>query len=216
MSTHRNTFARSLHDLGLATWFGGSLMGAVGVNRAAAAAARTKDTTSVAGAGWSAWTPVNLVAIGAYLVGGIELTLENKGRLVAQRGVTSTAIAKGGLTGVALLATAYSRVIGQRIIAAEDTPADDGTTPIERTSPEVAAAQRQLAVLQWVIPATTGSLIVMSALMGEQQRPSAVVHGVAERFVSHLPSMPHLPSSEQLAPVLEHLPVAPLRRIVND
>jgi hypothetical protein len=24
-----NTFARSLHDLGLAAWFGGSLMGAV-------------------------------------------------------------------------------------------------------------------------------------------------------------------------------------------
>ena len=56
----------------------------------------------------------------------------------------------------------------------------------------------------------------MPALMGERQRPSAMVHGVAERFVSHLPSMPHLPSSEQLAPVLEHLPVAPLRRIVND
>ena len=29
-----NTLARSLHDLGLATWFGGSLMGAVGLNGA--------------------------------------------------------------------------------------------------------------------------------------------------------------------------------------
>ena len=32
-----NTVARSLHDLGLAAWFGGSLMGAVGLNGAAAA-----------------------------------------------------------------------------------------------------------------------------------------------------------------------------------
>ena len=31
-----NTLARSLHDLGLAAWFGGSLMGAVGLNGAAA------------------------------------------------------------------------------------------------------------------------------------------------------------------------------------
>jgi hypothetical protein len=31
-----NTVARSLHDLGLAAWFGGSLMGAVGLNGAAA------------------------------------------------------------------------------------------------------------------------------------------------------------------------------------
>jgi hypothetical protein len=29
-----NTLSRSLHDLGLATWFGGSLMGAVGLNGA--------------------------------------------------------------------------------------------------------------------------------------------------------------------------------------
>jgi hypothetical protein len=27
-----NTLARSLHDVGLAAWFGGSLMGAVGLN----------------------------------------------------------------------------------------------------------------------------------------------------------------------------------------
>lgn len=34
----RNTVVRSLHDLGAAAWFGGSLMGAVGVNGAAGAA----------------------------------------------------------------------------------------------------------------------------------------------------------------------------------
>jgi hypothetical protein len=32
-----NTLARSLHDVGLAAWFGGSRMGAVGLNGAAAA-----------------------------------------------------------------------------------------------------------------------------------------------------------------------------------
>ena len=31
--TADNTVSRSLHDLGLAAWFGGSLMGAVGLNR---------------------------------------------------------------------------------------------------------------------------------------------------------------------------------------
>src|SRR4051812_21266058 len=33
--SERNTLVRSLHDLGLAAWFGGSLMGAVGLNGAA-------------------------------------------------------------------------------------------------------------------------------------------------------------------------------------
>jgi len=34
--SERNTVVRSLHDLGLAAWFGGSLAGAVGINGAAA------------------------------------------------------------------------------------------------------------------------------------------------------------------------------------
>jgi hypothetical protein len=211
VTTHRDTFARSLHDLGLAAWFGGSLMGAVGVNGSAAAAARTKDSTSVAGAGWSAWTPVNLVAIGAHLVGGADLMLANKGRVVGQRGVGGASLAKLALTAVALGATGYSRAIGQKVIEA-DTPAEDGTTPLEGTDPSIASAQRQLAVLQWIIPASTGALIVLSAVMGEQQRSTEVARGVSGRIVGHLPSGPerHSPgqaAKDALAPLLDALPV---------
>ena len=39
MSSNRNTVIRSLHDLGVAAWFGGALMGAVALNGA------TKDLT---------------------------------------------------------------------------------------------------------------------------------------------------------------------------
>jgi hypothetical protein len=56
-----NTLARSLHDLGLAAWFGGSLMGAVGLNGAAAVVDRPQQRLRVANAGWARWTPVNLV-----------------------------------------------------------------------------------------------------------------------------------------------------------
>src|SRR5580693_7837599 len=34
MASNRNTIIRSMHDLGAAAWFGGTLMGAVGVNGA--------------------------------------------------------------------------------------------------------------------------------------------------------------------------------------
>src|SRR5687768_1094103 len=94
--------ARSLNDLGLAAWFGGSLMGAVGLNHAAARAASSAQTGTVAGEGWSAWTPVNFAAIGAHLVGSTALAAGNKGRVVGQRGVASVSLAKTALTGVAL------------------------------------------------------------------------------------------------------------------
>ena len=62
MST-RNTVIRSLHDLGAAAWFGGSLMGAIGVNGAASAVREPQDRARVASVGWAKWSPVNAAAI---------------------------------------------------------------------------------------------------------------------------------------------------------
>src|ERR687896_1818463 len=100
-----NTVARSLHDIGLAAWFGGSLMGAIGVNGAAAEAESPSERSKVANAGWARWTPVNLAAIAAHLWGGVMLTLANKGRITGQRGVASTSAAKTLVTLAALGAT---------------------------------------------------------------------------------------------------------------
>ena len=44
--------ARSIHDLTAAAWFGGSLMGAIGVNGAAAAAQLPQERTRLPNIGW--------------------------------------------------------------------------------------------------------------------------------------------------------------------
>ena len=178
-----NSLARSLHDTGLAAWFGGSLMGAIGVNGAAAEVDPPGQRARVANAGWARWTPVNAAAIGAHLLGGAVLTSANKGRVAAQQGVATWTGIKVALTVAALGATAYSRVLGKRIEQAGDVPVEGGTTPSAQTPPEVESAQRQLNLLQWVIPALTGALLVVNARMGEQQRPKEVVSGVARRFL---------------------------------
>jgi hypothetical protein len=49
----KTTLAQSLHDLGLATWFGGSLMRAVGLNGAAAMVDQPEQRLRVANAGWA-------------------------------------------------------------------------------------------------------------------------------------------------------------------
>ena len=56
MAANDNSLARSLHDLGLAAWFGGSLMGAVRVNGAAAQVEEPEQRLRVANAGWNRWT----------------------------------------------------------------------------------------------------------------------------------------------------------------
>jgi hypothetical protein len=91
--TLRNTVVRSLHDLGAAAWFGGSLMGAVGVNGAADAVRDSQDRARVAAVGWARWSPVNAVAIAAHFIGGASILYANRGRAQYQAGVRANTIA---------------------------------------------------------------------------------------------------------------------------
>src|SRR3954468_11027710 len=101
---NRNTLAHFLHDAGLAAWFGGSLMGAIGVNGAAADVNDPRQRARVANAGWARWTPVNFGAIAAHVGGAAMLTYANKGRIAGQKGVATMSLAKAGLTAAALAA----------------------------------------------------------------------------------------------------------------
>ena len=177
----RNTVSRSMHDAGLAAWFGGTLANAVALNPAAAEAGSATATGAVANTGWDRWTPVNAAAIGAHVVGSLGQLAGNKGRLANQHGVASMALAKTALTVAALGATAYSRSLGRKVSENTAVPAESGTEPSSGTPVEVAAAQRQLRTLQWAVPALTGALVVVSSFAGEQQRASEVHRGLLGR-----------------------------------
>lgn len=178
----RSTLSRTLHDTGLAAWFGGSLMGAVGLNAAAGAVDDPKQAGRVANAGWDRWTPVNAAAIGALLVGSVGQLRSNADRVANQKGVASMSVVKTVLTVAAMGATGYSRLLGRKLSAAGDVPAEGGTTPAATTPPELASAQRRLTVMQWVIPASTGALLAVSSFAGEQQRVSEVAQGTGRKL----------------------------------
>src|SRR4029450_12006510 len=93
-------------DLGLAARFGGSLMGAVGRNGAAAVVDQPGQRLRGANAGWARWPPVTLAGIAAHLAGGAVLLTGNKGRLATQRGVATATVARATVTGLALAARA--------------------------------------------------------------------------------------------------------------
>ena len=155
--TQDNTLARSLHDVGLATWFGGSLMGAVGLNGAAAVVDQPAQRLRVANAGWARWTPVNLAGIAAHVAGGAVLLGANKDRLASQRGVATATITKTAMTGLALAATAYSRMLGAKLEQADGAPVEDGTTPtsgpaISEEEHEVVLREEEPVVSKRAVP----------------------------------------------------------------
>lgn len=180
----RNTISRSMHDVGLAAWFGGTLANAVALNPAAAYAGDDSATGRVANEGWARWTPVNAAAIGAHLVGSLGQLAGNRDRLRIQDGVASMAIVKTALTAAALGATAYSRTLGNKVSEQRNVPTQSGTQPSSATPTDVAKAQKQLAMLQWAVPALTGALVVVTSFAGEQQRAAEMHKGIAARLLS--------------------------------
>lgn len=178
MSSNSNTVIRSMHDVGLAVWCGGALMGAIGLNGAANTVKDQTDRGAVASAGWARWAPVNAAAIGVHAIGGIGLIAANKGRVVGQQGVASNTIVKAALTGVALAATAFSGWKGKIVADGGNFPTDGAVIPSTDTPAKVASAQQQLRVAQWVTPVVTAVLVVLSAVQGEQQRPGQVIKGL--------------------------------------
>lgn len=170
---------RSTHDLGLAAWFGGALMGAVAVNRAGEGE-EAASTEGVAAHGWAVWAPVNAVAIAAHLAGGAAVLADNASRVAAQKGVMATTVAKLAVTAGALAATAYCGVLGSKVkLAASHKPSH--REKAERHPIDLDSARRQLKMAQWAVPALTGSLVILNAWQGEQQRPAEQAGGILER-----------------------------------
>lgn len=152
-------------------------MGVVGLNGAAEEAGNQVDTARLSGAGWNKWAPVNAAAVGVHLVGGTGILLANRKRAALQKGVTANTVAKLVVTGAALAATGYVRVLGKKI----DTDVASGPAVADRLPGDAESAQRQMHVLQWSLPALTAALAVLNAQQGEQQRPADQLRGFAQR-----------------------------------
>jgi hypothetical protein len=173
----RNTVIRSMHDIGLAAWFGGSLMGAVGLNGAAAGAKDPVERLTLSSLGWAKWAPVQVAALVVHGIGGAGLIGANKGRLVAQKEARSNTGLKLALTIAAAGTSLWSGIAGARMAKHADEGAEGTTEPGSSSSKALASAQRQQKVLQWATPVLTGVLLVLGAQQGEQQRPFAGLLG---------------------------------------
>jgi hypothetical protein len=164
------TLARSAHDLGLGSWFGGTLMGAIGLNGGAAAARSPRERTRISSIGWQKWSPVLVASVGLHVVGSAVMLLSDAQRLLAQPAGRRSAAIKTAITLGAVGASVYSGMLGRVQSAHQDEGGIGPTEPLASASEEMSSAQRQQKVVQWVPPALTAVLIVLAAQQGEQQR----------------------------------------------
>ena len=163
-----STLVRATHLVTNAAWFGGSLMGAVALNPAAAEGDDSHEQAQIADTGWRRWGAVQGASIGLHLVSGLAIVADNRRRVATHRPTTVAVVAKTALTGAALAASGAAYRLGAELGDAK-----------ERAEVDPAAAERArsltrwMRLLQWATPATTGGILVLDAYLGEQQRGEA-------------------------------------------
>ena len=162
-----STAVRATHLVTNAAWFGGSLMGAVGLNPASREASNQRERAEVSGTGWERWGPVQGAAVALHLLSGLAITADNRNRVATHPPTTAATIAKAAVTAAAVASTVAAYVQGDRLGKAMG---EDG----HPQDPEAAERARgRMRWLQWTTPALTGAMLVLDAELGEQQRGEA-------------------------------------------
>ena len=166
--TAYSTIVRATHVLTNAAWFGGSLAGAVALNPASQQGDDARERAQIADEGWRLSGPVQGAAIALHLLSGVAILADNRRRVLEHRPTTAAVILKTALTGTAILVSAEAYRSGAELGDA-----------VERAQADAAAASkaraltRRMGWLQWATPAATSGLLVLDALLGEQQRGTA-------------------------------------------
>lgn len=182
---------QAVHDLGAALWFGGSVAGVAGFNKAGNDLADPLDRIRVANSAWRRFGPVEWAGLAANAVTGLQLTRANRGRVALQQGYGRAGAVKAGLTAVGALATAYAAYTGSRIGKLEQQARQQGRSfdvkdasqPSEQTPPEVAKWQKRQRVAQYLVPTISGGNVVLGSYLTRAYRPGATARGVVRRLL---------------------------------
>lgn len=162
---------RALHDIGLASLFGGNLFARVGVHPALRKVSDPAERGRVVTASWRRYGAVNSLALVAVVTGwaGARANEAANGRLSArERGLT---YAKDGLVAATALTGVAAAVEGLRFNAETsggNVPLADGSTPSAETPESPARTKRLLNTLGRAHLACTGALIAVNASLAQE------------------------------------------------
>jgi hypothetical protein len=144
------------HDLGLSTWFGGTLFGQVSLNPTVSSISDQRERGRVLNEAWARFQAANLPAMLSTLLGWRLGSVREDSQLRAP-GLART---KDLLLGGAAFNTVASALLGASAAASSRggaTPVRSGTKPSRRTPPEAALALRLLRI------SGNGSLVLLAA-----------------------------------------------------
>jgi hypothetical protein len=169
---------RAAHDVGLATWFGGTMFGKFALNPAVEAISERRERGKVLNRAWNGYNVLNAAGLGVAAAGwaGARFTEANPVRMSATENVLS--LAKDGLMVAAVVTGVANGVQGARLARQGPdgaVPVESGTQPAPETPQQAAGLQRSLEILGNVNIGVGAALIAVNAVLAQvnYSRPTA-------------------------------------------
>ncbi len=142
--------ARALHDLGIATWFGGQVFGKFALNPVVERISNPRERGKVVNSGWFSFNPIGF---GGLAIAGVVHLAARKTEMRDERlppVERSLVRAETALMATTTALTLATGVQGARLAAQAPggaVPIKTGTKPLRRTPPKAAALQRSIEAL---------------------------------------------------------------------
>lgn len=169
---------RAAHDVGLATWFGGTMFGKFALNPAVKAISERRERGEVLNRAWNGYNALNAAGLGVAAAGwaGARFTEANPVRMSTTENALS--LAKDGLMVAAVVTGVANGIQGARFARqGRDgaVPVESGTEPAQDTPQQAAGIQRSLEVLGNVNVGVGAALIAVNAVLAQvtHSRPTA-------------------------------------------
>lgn len=172
--------ARIVHNLGLATWFGGALFGHIALNPTVIRISDKRERGRVLNEAWGRFNAGNFAAIAAtvltWRLGGLKENSELKAPVLER--VKDLLLGGAAVNGIA------SGILGARLASQSsqgDTPVESGTRPAPETPQKAATSQRLVALTGTSSLALLAGVIAISTLI---ETSTVKPRGVLSRFLT--------------------------------
>lgn len=170
--------ARAAHDLGLASFLGGSMYGKFAMNPSVRVIESKTDRGKVTNTAWNGYNLINAISLAAVALGwgAARLTEARPDRLTPRE--RTLAKAKDGFVLSTAISGIASGIQGARLAKqAPDgaVPVKSGVTPAEETPKKAATIQRTLGTLGNLSIASGAGLVIANAMLAQtsHSRPPA-------------------------------------------
>lgn len=173
-----------LHDLGVATGFGGTLFGKFGLDPAARAIASKEERGRILDDAWTRFSPVNLLSIGATAITWIIGRSMFSGRGFGPD-MRNLVLAKDVFVGTALATGIANAVLGKQfgdLVEKGEGAIESGLEPSIETPPNTAAVQRATTATGIAYLFALGGIVVTTALLNFKAGKS-LRWGAAARYL---------------------------------